>query len=494
MKVIIKKTILVGCVIFISRISSLIRDSIIALKLGSLPTNYAFITAFRLINIFKNIISDSTLSNIFIPEFAKTLQIYGKKEAMKFASQIHTILISILFVICKLLIIFMPLIIKLFVNNYNNSWTPNFIITFGRIISPYLLFVSIASFYGSILNTFYKFLPLTIAPIILNISMIISITISDNNVNYGHNLCYGVLIGGILELAWMKISLNKYRYNIFITKIIFTRKIYQISRKIIPIMMSYSIIHINLLLNTMFLSYFTSAISYFYYAERIIQFPNAIIGNAINVVLLPIISKKIVKRKKSFIIQKNIIDFINQITIPVSLGLLYLSKEIIITLLERGMFNKYDTIHTTKILQILSLIVPTLSIIKMLKIQFFVYMKSNIPLISSIISIISNTTLNLILIKRLGFIGVSIANLISSWMNLIFLTIVYKQIFNTCLSNRLLKKITIYIILSCCTIMMVDLYSLTLKLNISMINLFKKITVGSILYYILLVYSKRYIL
>ena len=186
----------------------------------------------------------------------------------------------------------MPSLILVTTSGFNNNYYLfQLTVFFSFVTFPYLLFISLASFYGSILNSFQKFFPFSIAPVILNLIMISSILFFDMFGTYGHNLSFATLIGGILELIWMQYFLTRNKCNIYFTKIKRNSKVYKIFKRIGPMLISSGVTYINTWTSTIILSFFSGAISYFYYAERIIQLPISLIGIAISVVILPIVSK-----------------------------------------------------------------------------------------------------------------------------------------------------------------------------------------------------------
>ena len=214
-------------------------------------------------------------------------------------------------------------------------------VLFGRITFPYLFCISIAAFYGGILNSFEKFFPFAIAPAILNIVIIFILLFLDNFETTAHSLSIATLLGGLLELLWMAYFIFKNGYKLRFVKIEFSDKIIKVLKNIVPVIISSGVTHVNTWVSMIILSFFPGGLSYIYYADRIVQLPLALIGTAIGTVLLPMLSKKVkfTDMDSTNNLQNNAINLVMMLTIPSVFGLFFLSEEIVCTLFERGEFS-----------------------------------------------------------------------------------------------------------------------------------------------------------
>ncbi|MFQ3307712.1 MAG: putative peptidoglycan lipid II flippase, partial [Candidatus Midichloriaceae bacterium] len=329
----------------LSRIFGFLRDMVIASKLGTGIYNDAFVAAFKLANMFRNIFSEGALSAAFIPEFSKVLKEKGKKDALIFASQIHSLLIISLFIFCVLIIIFMPEVIWYTTPGFRDDMhIYNLTVLFGRITFPYLLFISIASFYGGVLNAFNKFFAFSFAPIILNISCIIGLSLFDNLDTSSHTLSIATLVGGVLELLWMLFFLIKYNCGVSIIKIKMTPEVIRTLKKMVPIIISSGVMHINSWVSMVILSFFTGGLSYMYYADRIVHLPLALIGTAAGTVLLPKLAQR--NDKNTSNIENHSIKFVLFLAIPATFALMLMSYDIIEILFQRDEFSSNSTRET----------------------------------------------------------------------------------------------------------------------------------------------------
>ena len=168
-----------------------------------------------------------------------------------------------------------------------------------RITFPFLMFVSLSSFFGAILNSHNKFAAASAAPIILNLILIgilfFGKYLNDELVYY---LSYGVSIAGFLQLIFLYKFTKKFYLVKFNFKFKLNTKVKIFFKKLLPSIFSSGVTQINILIGTIIASFQASAVSYLYYADRIYQINLAIAGIAIGVVILPQLSKNVYLKKK----------------------------------------------------------------------------------------------------------------------------------------------------------------------------------------------------
>ena len=478
----IKSTFIVSVCTLISRIFGYIRDMIIAEKIGTGLLNDAFISAFRLVNMFRNIFAEGALNLVFVPEFSKELKNYGKKSALELASKVHLILILILTFFCLLSIIFMPYIIWYSTPGFrNNIQVYHLTVSFGRITFPYLFCISLAAFYGGILNSFHKFFPFAIAPVLLNIFIIISLLFFDNFETKAHNLSIATLIGGLLELIWMSFFLFIYCGRLKFLKIEINKKITRMLMNIIPIIISSGINHINTWLSMIMLSFFPGGLSYLYYADRVIQLPLALIGTAIGTVVLPLLiknSRSIHYREKANDWYNDVTNIVMMFAIPATIALFFLSNNIVHILFERGEFTNISTLYTSRTLQILVWSLPASILIKLFQTKFYTQFNTKIPVIISIICMVVNVIISVVLVNNLQYLGIAIANVVSAWLNIVVLVIFAYKAFQFNIQKFVLYEVTKYLLASISMLFFMYVYEHIITITSPFLFLFFEILCG----------------
>src|SRR5471030_1465801 len=148
----------VGGYTLLSRVVGFIRDIVLSAVLGSGVVADAFFVAFKLPNFFRRLFSEGAFSAAFVPLFARELQGNGRAEALTFARQAHAALLLVLLPFTILLIVGMPIVMSLLAPGMRDN-LPAFALAvdFGRIAFPYLLFISLASLYGGVMNGIDRF-------------------------------------------------------------------------------------------------------------------------------------------------------------------------------------------------------------------------------------------------------------------------------------------------------------------------------------------------
>jgi len=431
----------------VSRLLGYVRDILIAVFLGAGPLADAFFVAFKIPNTFRRLFSEGTFNAAFVPSYSSLLN--NKKESQKFANNIFNLLIVGLFFLVLIIEILMPLFIFLIAPGFDGDYQKmELAITLTRITFPFLMFVSLASFFSAILNSHNKFAIASATPIILNILLIgvllFGKILDDQLVHY---LSYAITLSGILQFIFLYFFVKKYFLPKFKLYIKIDGKIKTFFRKLLPSIFSSGVTQINILIGTIIASFQASAVSYLYYADRIYQINLAIAGIAIGTVILPQLSKHIQDNKKEKIdsIQNKALELSLFLSIPAAIALLVASEEIMSSLFGYGSFDESSVKNSAKALFYFAVGLPAFSLIKVFSTFFFARHNTKIPFYISLVSVLLNIFISVIFFKEIGFIIIPIATTISSWFNaiLLFIFLRIKNLFsfNVVFMNRFIKII-----------------------------------------------------
>jgi len=412
----------------ISRLLGYVRDVLIAVFLGAGPLADAFFVAFRIPNTFRRLFSEGTFNAAFVPSYSSLLN--KKKQSENFANNIFNLLILGLFFLVIIIEILMPLFVFLIAPGFEgDSQKMELAIALTRITFPFLLFISLASFFSAILNTHNKFAIASAAPIILNILLIgvllFGKILNDQLVYY---LSYTVTLSGILQFIFLYFFTKKYFSPKFKLHIKIDSKIKIFFKKLLPSIFSSGVTQINILVGTIIASFQTSAVSYLYYADRVYQINLAIAGIAIGTVILPQLSRHVQNNKKEKInlIQNKALELSLFLSIPATVALLIASEEIISSLFGYGSFDEESAKNSGKALFYFAIGLPAFSLIKVFSTFFFAQHNTKIPFYISLASVLLNIFISIIFFKEVGFLIIPIATTISSWVNAILLFIFLK--------------------------------------------------------------------
>jgi len=430
---------------FLSRILGFIRDIFIAKFLGSTVISDAFFVAFRLPNFFRRVLAEGAYSAALIPVFSGVvIDSKNDHEAVDFVENTMSLLLFVTVILIFIFYFGMPYIIQVLAPGFStNKEAFDLAVHFGKIIFPYLIFISLVAHFTSIINVHGKFAAGAFAPAILNISFILSLFLLTPQLSTaGHALSYGVLIGGLFQFIFMYQALLKfYRPRIRIPQL--NEKLKKFFRLFFPGVIGSGVIQLNIIIGTIIASFLpVGAISHIYYADRLNQLPLAIFGIAMGIVLLPSLSKAIKNDNKKEIhdTQNRSLEFSLLISLPSAVGLYILSIPIIHILFERGAFLAEDTLYTAQVLSIFSLGLPAYILTKVLVTCFFAREDTKTPLYISVVSVIINVVLSLLLISTMREMGIALATAISAWINTFFLFIILQVKKNLILDAIFLKN------------------------------------------------------
>ena len=217
----------------ISRILGYLRDILIAIFLGASIFADAFFVAFRLPNTFRRLFAEGTFNAAFIPSYTSA-KIEDKKKGKKFADDILSSLLLILIILVTLVEIFTPYLIYIIAPGFLDDQIKfNLAVELTRITFPFLLFVSLSSFFAGILNSNNKFAAAAAAPIILNIILIISLALSFIlNLDYAKQLSYGVTLAGVIQLLFLIYATKKFYKPAFNFNLRFNNKVKYFFKKL----------------------------------------------------------------------------------------------------------------------------------------------------------------------------------------------------------------------------------------------------------------------
>ena len=406
----------------ISRILGYLRDILIAFFLGASIFADAFFVAFRLPNTFRRLFAEGTFNAAFIPSYTSA-KIDNKKKGKKFADDILGSLLLILILIVTVVEIFTPYLVYIIAPGFaENNVKFNLAVELTRITFPFLLFVSLSSFFSGILNSNNKFAAAAAAPIILNIILILSLILSYKlNLNFAKQLSYGVTLAGLLQLIFLLFVTLKFYKPTLTFKLKADSKVKFFFKKLLPSIFSSGVTQINILIGTIIASFEAGAVSHLYYADRIYQINLAIAGIAVGTVSLPVLSKAFKEKnlKKLSNIQSKSFELSLLLSIPASFGLIFASNEIVNALFGYGSFSTENVKLTADALKYFGYGVPAFALVKILSNFFFARDNTKTPFYISIGIVIANISISISFFSSLGFIIIPIATSISTWLGVL---------------------------------------------------------------------------
>jgi putative peptidoglycan lipid II flippase len=408
----------IGAATLVSRILGFVRDIVIAQLFGVYLYAQAFVIAFKLPNLFRDLVGEGAVNAAIIPVFSEYLAKDKKAEFWELCNVLMNLLLVILAGITVFGIVFSPVLVRLIAPGFANDPT-QFAVTvkLNRLIFPYILLIGLAAYSMGILNSLRHFTIPAFAPCLLNISIIICALIWGEGIK---GLASGVLIGGILQLAVQIPILYKKGFRFSFTNKFKHPAITKIGKLMTPRLFSSAIYQLNNFVDTIFgsLSFIVGngAVAALYFSYRLIQFPLGIFGNSLSQAILPTLSLQAVdpqdhqKFKDTLVFGLRSILFV---MVPASIGFMVLAKPIVSGLFMGGKFDSYSMEATAGALFFYSIGLFAYGATKILQNAFFARKDTLTPTVVSAIVLAMNICLNTILMFPMKLSGLALATSIS---------------------------------------------------------------------------------
>jgi putative peptidoglycan lipid II flippase len=436
----------VGGFTLLSRVVGFIRDIVLSAVLGSGAVADAFFVAFKLPNFFRRLFAEGAFSAAFVPLFSRELQGHGRDQALAFARQAHAGLLLVLVPFSVLLMLGMPGVLALLAPGMRDEPTFAMAVEFGRITFPYLLFISLASLYGGVLNSIDRFAHVAATPILLNLALIGAVLgLTPLLPNSGYAASIGVAIAGLLQWLWLLIACARDGVSMTLVRPRWTERVARLVKLATPVAIGGGVQSISTMLDVVWASLLpVGTISAIYYADRIAQLPLGVVGIAIGTALLPLLARQLRagQAQSAMANQNRAIEFGLMLSLPAALALWLLADPLIRTLFERGRFGPDDTLRTASALAAFAVGLPAFVLVKALTPGFFAREDTRTPLYIATTAIVVNIALNIVFLygTTLAQVGIALASSLSGWLNAGMLAIVLRRRAQWVPDERLLSR------------------------------------------------------
>ncbi|MDH5479545.1 MAG: murein biosynthesis integral membrane protein MurJ [Nitrosomonas sp.] len=399
---------------FISRILGFLRDVMIARFFGAGMATDAFFVAFRIPNLLRRLFAEGAFSQAFVPILAEYKNTRTPEETRDLVDHIAQLLSITLFAVTLIGIIAAPWIIYASAPGFSTDPEKfNLTVELLQITFPYILFISLVSLAGGILNTYGKFYVPAITPALLNLSFIGCVLwlapLLDPPVLA---LAWAVFIGGALQLAFQIPFLLRLKLLPRIRLKTQDTGAWRVIKLMGPAVFGVSVGQISMLINTIFASLLiTGSVSWLYYADRLMEFPSGLLGVALGTVLLPSLAKHYNSNDTDE--YSRLLDWGLRLTVlltlPAALALALLATPLITTLFHYGAFTDHDVWMTRDALMAYSIGLLGLILVKVLAPGFYARQNIKTPVKIAIITLIATQLMNLAFIGPLKHAGLALA-------------------------------------------------------------------------------------
>ncbi|MBI3714212.1 MAG: murein biosynthesis integral membrane protein MurJ [Burkholderiales bacterium] len=389
----------------LSRITGLIRDMLFGAYFGAGGVMDAYVQAFKIPNFFRRMFAEGAFSQAFVPILAEYKNQTSDQEVKELIDHVATVLVWALLFTCVLGVLGAPLLVLMFSSGF---WgTPNFDLTVNltRIMFPYIGFMSLVALSSGILNTWRRFKIPAFTPVLLNLSLIAGTVFSLHWFDKAHQiyaLAVAVFVGGLLQLVIQIPSLVQIGMlpHLSMNPLFALRdpKVRRVLRQMGPAVLAVSATQISIMINSTWASFLPAgSASQLNFADRLMEFPSAMLGVALGTVLLPSLSSA--KAKQDVQEYSALLDWGLRLTfllaLPAAVGLLTLSEGLTATLFHRGHFDAHAVHETARAVAAYGVGLAGLIVVKILAPGFYAHQDIRTPVKIALVVLVVTQLLNL---------------------------------------------------------------------------------------------------
>jgi putative peptidoglycan lipid II flippase len=436
---------IISLAVMASRVLGLVRDQVFAALFGAGLHYDAFITAFRIPNLLRDLLAEGALSAAFVTTFTQTLENKGKEEALRLSNRVATLIIIAITAISIFAWIYAPEIVRMLAPGFFDVPSKAALtIDLTRIMIPFLLLIALAAQAMGMLNAFNIFGLPALASAFFNIGSIVGGLLLGFSLGLMIGLspiagmAYGTLIGGFLQLAVQWPSLRRcgirYRPDFSLSD----PGVRQILRLMGPAIIGTAAVQINVFVNTNFASeiidpatgaVLNGPVSWLSYAFRFMQFPIGVFGVAIATATLPTLSRSTtnpdnVEFRRTL---AHSLALVFLLCIPSAVGLAVLGRPIVALIFEHGKFTSFDTVQTANALAAYSLGLAGYAAVKVLSPAFYALNDARTPMLVSLGSIAVNYAMNSLLVGPFGHVGLAFSTSAVALVNFLLLALFMRR-------------------------------------------------------------------
>jgi putative peptidoglycan lipid II flippase len=417
----------------LSRVTGLIREVITAGLFGASAATDAFFVAFRLPNLLRRLFAEGAFSQAFVPVLGQTKARDGEAVALALAHQVALLLFLALGVITLMGITVAPILVLLMTGGYGGDLPrEQLTIDMTRWMFPYIWMIGLVALASGVLNTWSRFKLPAFTPVLLNLSFIgCALVLAPQLDEPIWALVAAVLIGGMLQLGVQAYGLHRagllrglpalLRQPLSSTRAaLASEPVRRILTLMLPASLAVSVAQVSLVINTHIAARLEAgSVSWLSYADRLMEFPTAMLGVALGTVLLPTLSKAFgtqdIERAHALVDWG--LRLVLLLAVPASVGLWVLSEPLAASLFHYGAFDAQDLAMTAWAMQSYAFGLLGLIAVKVLAPGFYAQQNVRTPVKIALVSLVVTQLLNVITVPFLAHAGLALSTSLAAWVN-----------------------------------------------------------------------------
>lgn len=426
----------------LSRITGLLREILVAKAFGASDLTDAFNVAFRLPNLLRRLFAEGAFSQAFVPILSEYKHKHGLEPMQSLINHVAVVLFWSLLLTIIAGILGAPYLVNLMASGFAQKGALfEQTVQLTRIMFPYIGFMSFVAMASGILNIFGKFALPAFTPLLLNISFIVVALLFNQNIEA---LAWAVIIGGLLQLSLQLYGLAKLGilpkwhllFKIGFSKAWHSEGVKRILLQMLPAILAVSVTQISLIINTNIASHLqVGSVSWLSYADRLMEFPTALLGVALSTILMPTLSKAAQQHNQAQ--YSKLLDWGLQMVllmaIPASLALWFFATPLCATLFHYGKFTNLDVQMTCNALQSYGIGLIGLIAVKILAPGFYAKQDIKTPVKIGLGILCATQLMNYFFVPSMQHAGLALSIGLGACLNALCLLIglQYKKIYKT---------------------------------------------------------------
>ncbi|MDY6829060.1 MAG: murein biosynthesis integral membrane protein MurJ [Pseudomonadota bacterium] len=418
----LRSSALVGALTLVSRVFGLLRDVVIASLAGATSGADAFFVAFKIPNFLRRLFAEGAFAQAFVPVLSEYRSQRSRAETKALIDATAGGLGAVLALVTLVGVLGAEAVAWLFAPGFAQdpdklALTADLL----RITFPYLFFISLTAFAGSVLNAFEHYAAPAFTPVLLNLSLIGAAVLFAPRLEVPvEALAWGVLAAGLAQCLFQLPFLARRGLVPRPAVRLAHAGTRRIARLMVPALFGVSVSQINLLLDTILASFLvTGSVSWLYYSDRLVELPLGVIGVAVATVILPVLSRRFASGDADAF--AHTLDWalrlVLLIGLPAGLALMVLAEPVLFTLFQYGELTPVDVVRSAASLRAYALGLLAFMLIKVLAPGYYARQNTRTPVRIGIYAMVVNMALNLVLIWPLAHVGLALATALSAWLN-----------------------------------------------------------------------------
>ncbi len=422
-----------------SRVTGLVREFLIAAAFGASAMTDAFNVAFRIPNLFRRLFAEGAFSQAFVPALAHSKERDGEEATKRLINSVATILAWALLLTCAIGVVAAPILVWMLASGFKKDpHAFDVAVLLTRFMFPYIGFMSLVALAAGILNTWKRFAVPAATPVLLNVCMILAAwllapVLERQGIEPIFAMAVGVMAGGVLQLAVQLPALARLglfpRVGLGWNSI---RAAWQdpgmrgVLRTMAPALLGVGVAQISLLINTQIASWLPAgSVSWLSYADRLMEFPTAMLGVALGVVLMPqLASAKAANDPERY---SAMLDWglrlVLLLSVPSAVALLVFAQPLVATLFHYGAFQDNDVRQVSLALALYGVGLLGLVAIKVLAPGYYASRDMKTPVKIAVTVLVITQLLNIVLVPWLQHAGLALSIGIGALINAAWLLI-----------------------------------------------------------------------